>query len=154
MGRRPVFGDRPPAFVSRETGAAELDLSVDEWNLWVRSGYLPRPKNGKWWWPDIEARIDPQRPRADRTGCIYFIGFGPYVKIGFTLKPIWERLARLQTAAPEPLAVLAMRTGPQAEERCLQSRFSSYRTHGEWFRHEGDLAVYIQSLQAGDSGHG
>jgi hypothetical protein len=34
-------GDRPPAYVSRETGAAELCISPETWDRWVKEGILP-----------------------------------------------------------------------------------------------------------------
>ena len=34
-------GDRTPAYVNRETGAAELQISPDTWDHWVKEGTLP-----------------------------------------------------------------------------------------------------------------
>jgi hypothetical protein len=34
-------GDRTPAYVDRETGAAELLISTDTWDQWVKDGRLP-----------------------------------------------------------------------------------------------------------------
>ena len=34
-------GDRTPAYVGRETGAAELQISPDTWDQWVKEGRLP-----------------------------------------------------------------------------------------------------------------
>lgn len=69
MGKRPVFGDRPPAFVSRETGAAELDFSVDTWDAMVAAGKLPPPlKTGiagttpRWRWTDVERALAGKPP--------------------------------------------------------------------------------------------
>ena len=36
-------GDRTPAYVDRETGAAELLISTDTWDQWVKEGRLPPP---------------------------------------------------------------------------------------------------------------
>jgi predicted DNA-binding transcriptional regulator AlpA len=62
--RRPVFGDRPPAYVSREQGAAELCLSADTWDAMVRNGQIPQPvKTGisgttpRWRWADVDAAL-------------------------------------------------------------------------------------------------
>jgi hypothetical protein len=154
MGRRPITDLRPPTFVSRETGAAELDMTVPEFTALVRARFLPRAKHGLWWWPDIDAAMDPTRPRAERTGCIYFLGLGSFVKIGFTLKPIHERIARLQTGAPERLVILGLQTGQKHEEAELHSRFGRYRSHGEWFQNEWPVAAYIASLPPVDIGHG
>lgn len=153
--RRPIVDARPPTFVSRETGAAELDFSVDTWDAMVAAGKLPPPiRDGLWWWPDIDRAIDPDRPHDLQVGYVYFIGFRDYVKIGFTSRPLNERMERLQTGAPEKLEVFATLLADRRTERELHGTFAAYRTHGEWFRCEGRLAVYIQSLQAVDSGHG
>jgi hypothetical protein len=36
-------GDRPPAYVDRETGAAELGISPATWDKWVEGGLIPAP---------------------------------------------------------------------------------------------------------------
>ena len=36
-------GDRTPAYVDRETGAADLRVSPDTWDQWVKEGRLPPP---------------------------------------------------------------------------------------------------------------
>lgn len=154
MGRRPITDIRPPVYASIDVAAAELDMSVAEFTALVRSRFFPRAKRGLWWWPDIEAAIEPDRPRADRTGCVYFVGFAEFVKIGFTLSPIEYRLARLQTGCPAPLEIFALRTGLIADEAELHGQFARYRAHGEWFRNEGPVAAYIASLPPVDIGHG
>lgn len=90
-------------------------------------------------------RPRPNRPyyaqRMPRNG-VYVIGFGVYVKIGFSLN-VDERIATLQTAVPEKLELLALLEGWEKEEREFHARFSTYRLRGEWFRREGDLATWI-----------
>lgn len=75
---------RTPAYVSREVGAAELCISPETWDAWVRSGTLPRPcpatdagGSPRWRWADVDAalcgqapdplasRPDPYMPRRD-----------------------------------------------------------------------------------------
>lgn len=70
MGRRPITDLRPPTFVSRETGAAELDFSVDTWDAMVAAGKLPPPlKTGiagttpRWRWKDVEAALGGDVPK-------------------------------------------------------------------------------------------
>jgi hypothetical protein len=52
---------RTPAFVDRETGAAELAISPTTWDKWVKEGVLPPPVPGlpepRWNWVDVQARI-------------------------------------------------------------------------------------------------
>lgn len=65
----PLRGDRTPAYVDRETGAAELRISADTWDQWVKEGRLPRPAPGfpestpRWRWADVDRSLngDPER---------------------------------------------------------------------------------------------
>ena len=68
------------------------------------------------------------------TGTVYFIQGGKFVKIGYTEQPVATRLAAIQTGCPYPLRVLATVPGDTYLERDLHRMFSSWRTHGEWFR--------------------
>lgn len=36
-------GDRTPKYVSRDVGAAELVISPDTWDQWVKEGRIPPP---------------------------------------------------------------------------------------------------------------
>jgi hypothetical protein len=55
--------DRTPKYVSRETGAAELEISPETWDRWVKSGRLPPPAPGfspdapRWRWEDVDAKL-------------------------------------------------------------------------------------------------
>jgi hypothetical protein len=55
--------DRTPRYVSRETGAAELEISPQTWDRWVKDGKLPPPAPGgspdapRWRWEDVDARL-------------------------------------------------------------------------------------------------
>ena len=54
---------RTPVFVSRDAGAAELLISPETWDKWVREGILPPPSPGfpastpRWKWTDVERRL-------------------------------------------------------------------------------------------------
>jgi hypothetical protein len=54
---------RTPAFVSREVGAAELGISPQSWDCWVRDGILPPPAPGfpastpRWRWLDVDRKL-------------------------------------------------------------------------------------------------
>lgn len=56
-------GDRTPAYVNRETGAAELQISPDTWDHWVKDGTLPpacdRFPTGtpRWRWEDVDRKL-------------------------------------------------------------------------------------------------
>jgi hypothetical protein len=54
---------RTPAYVDRETGAAELMISPGTWDQWVAEGRLPPPAPGfphgapRWRWEDVDMRL-------------------------------------------------------------------------------------------------
>jgi hypothetical protein len=56
-------GDRTPAYVNRETGAAELLISPDTWDQWVKEGHLPPPCDSfpagtpRWRWEDVDRKL-------------------------------------------------------------------------------------------------
>ena len=56
-------GDRTPAYVSRETGAAELQISPDTWDQWVKDGTLPAActafpaSTPRWRWEDVDRKL-------------------------------------------------------------------------------------------------
>ena len=56
-------GDRTPAYVDRETGAAELLISTDTWDQWVKEGRLPPPCDTfpsgtpRWRWEDVDRKL-------------------------------------------------------------------------------------------------
>jgi hypothetical protein len=63
-------GDRPPAFVDRETGAAELRISPETWDRWVAEGTLPASAPGfpegspRWRWEDVDKRLTGKVPET------------------------------------------------------------------------------------------
>lgn len=63
----PPRGDRPPAYVDRVTGAAELRISPDTWDEWVGAGILPKPHplgitgtTPRWRWADVDRKLSGQ----------------------------------------------------------------------------------------------
>lgn len=63
MARRPVQGDRPPAYPDKSTLAAELCVSEATVDDWTRKGMLPRPRrlagSVRWCWAEVEAKLTP-----------------------------------------------------------------------------------------------
>ena len=59
MGRRPIFGNRPPSYVSKATLAAELDMSESTIDAYVQRGLLPPPirfgGSVRWAWAEVMA---------------------------------------------------------------------------------------------------
>jgi hypothetical protein len=92
-------------------------------------------------------RESEQRMRAPKVrGYVYFIGGGDWIKIGFA-KNVSRRLEALRTTCPFPLTVLASLPGTAKRERELQNRFAAYRLSGEWFRFDGDLKAFVETLK-------
>jgi hypothetical protein len=57
-------GDRPPAYVDRETGAAECRISPATWDEWVAGGLIPPPNTRgiagttpRWRWEDVDRAL-------------------------------------------------------------------------------------------------
>jgi hypothetical protein len=91
-------------------------------------------------------------PGADQRPChVYFIGSGPYIKIGVAEDP--HMLLRvLQIAHPTPLELVAYfacvdRAAALKVEHQLHTHYASAHVSGEWFKlsHE-DLLAHIELL--------
>ena len=85
---------------------------------------------------------------------VYLITCGDQVKIGRSGDPK-KRLAQIQggnaclmesTLNPAEARLIYEMPGHATEETELHRRFRAYRTTGEWFRIEGELADYIRGL--------
>jgi len=65
----PLNGIRPPAYPSKATLAAELDISESTVDEWVRRGFLPKPirRGGsvRWCWAQVDASLMPQPEEGD-----------------------------------------------------------------------------------------
>jgi hypothetical protein len=90
-----------------------------------------------------------------RYGYVYFVeavGTGT-VKIGWcNYERLDRRIASLQTGCPHELKLLTYYSDSQAGEKHMHRWFFRYHVHGEWFRHEGELAKYIAELKALENG--
>lgn len=81
---------------------------------------------------------------------VYFIGAGPFCKIGYTGKEsATSRLSELQTASPYTLEILAECPGDLMLEGALHHRFRDCRVRGEWFSLTPELAGYIDDVRRG-----
>jgi hypothetical protein len=73
-------GDRTPAYVDRETGAAELLISPDTWDQWVKEGRLPPPcdtfpsSTPRWRWEDVDRKLSGQKAASAADGDAYLRG--------------------------------------------------------------------------------
>jgi hypothetical protein len=64
------------------------------------------------------------------------------LKVG-TTRDIKNRLAGLQTGAPEPLYLLGVMKGDAHIERLIHKKFEGIRMRGEWFRLTDDLVDFV-----------
>lgn len=87
----------------------------------------------------------PASPREARPAVVYFLKAGKRIKIG-TTRDLHTRISAIRNASPEPVELLATMPGSRDEEKDLHQRFSHLRTHGEWFRAEAELILFINSL--------
>lgn len=61
--------DITPIFVSRQTAAAMLEISVDTFDTWLRAGFIPPAKIDRgqivrWHWPSLEAHLAGEESRT------------------------------------------------------------------------------------------
>lgn len=96
-------------------------------------------------WADVE--IYEAGVFGPATGFVYFIGIGdPYVthvKVGFTRKNPFARMASLQTGCPFKMRMLGFLFGNEPMEAELHEVLSEYRKEGEWFEHSEYVARLI-----------
>jgi hypothetical protein len=75
-------GDRTPAYVDRETGAAELQVSPDTWDQWVKEGRLPRPCDTfpagtpRWRWEDVDRKLSCKQTADTNAAVLGAANFG------------------------------------------------------------------------------
>jgi hypothetical protein len=92
----------------------------------------------------LDAYIESLKPRGEMWGLVYVVGFGPYVKIGFTATRLWKRVSDLKIAMPEKPVVYGYFVGTMQTERETHKRFAEQRLEGEWFRNEGPVKDWIE----------
>lgn len=85
---------RTTAYVSRETGAAELQISPETWDKWVDLEILPAPAEGfpestpRWRWADVDAKLARKKdPAAESGGEIDDGGVAGAANMGGKRKP-------------------------------------------------------------------
>lgn len=81
---------------------------------------------------------------------VYFIQSGEYLKIGISTN-VTRRLAQLRQRMPHPAIVLHTTPGGTREERALHRRFRALHHTGEWFRYEGELVEFVESLRTSEA---
>jgi hypothetical protein len=75
-------GDRTPAYVDRETRAAELLISTDTWDQWVKEGRLPPPCDTfpsgtpRWRWEDLDRKLSGRKAADTDAALLGAANFG------------------------------------------------------------------------------
>jgi hypothetical protein len=85
----------------------------------------------------------PSSEKNQEPSFVYFIDAGTLIKIGVT-KNIERRFATLRTASPVQITLIGFIAGTEQKEKELHERFSSCRSHGEWFIKNDDLMNHIK----------
>lgn len=130
-------------WLNLDQAAAHLGLSIDDFNYYRLLNRIPAPINDGFWSP-ATLRLRTRAPLDERLSGIYVIQFMDFIKIGFS-SHLYHRLASLQVGLPLRMKIHRVIEGPgRKRERQLHRRFAQYRTQGEWYRHEGRLAAWVE----------
>jgi hypothetical protein len=90
------------------------------------------------------------KPKPDPK--VYFVRSSEgLIKIGFTTKPIEERLAQFRNISSGGAFLLATVPGSKQDESFLHRTFKKNKAHGEWFNPSPRLLKTIQKLKDGAS---
>ena len=134
----------PAAFLTRSEVEKVLLLRPGQFDRLVELGILPcalkRRDGDLWAWRAVKNNLI---ERLVPAGIVYVVGFGPYVKIGFTRDRVEWRVAELQVGCPETIQIIATINGGFSDEARLHRRFADIRLRGEWFKREGAVAAWI-----------
>jgi predicted phage terminase large subunit-like protein len=81
-------------------------------------------------------------------GRVYFMATRDrtLVKIGKTRSKDDIRFVRITGQSPVPIDLIAEIDGYTRVEKRIQDQFEAYRQHGEWFRFEGALKLFVEAI--------
>jgi hypothetical protein len=79
------------------------------------------------------------------TGFVYAIGDGERVKIGWSEDPI-RRLNKIRSDCPNEAHLLGLISATRMQEAEAHKLLAPWHIRGEWFRHEGAVAAFIDML--------
>lgn len=115
--------------------------------IWlVTKDYSPIGPDGKNPLEVVGLTTGPKKPERYFVYFIRAVGTN-LVKIGSAKHPRL-RLDNLQVGCPHRLVIeAAIISTPQESESTFHRRFSKYHHRGEWFKREGDLESFLDSLQ-------
>jgi hypothetical protein len=84
----------------------------------------------------------------EEPGRVYFLATRDrtLVKIGKTRSPGTTRYVKLAGQSPLPVDLIAEIDGYTRVEKRIHDQFAAYHQHGEWFRFEGALRLFIEAI--------
>jgi len=75
---------------------------------------------------------------------------GHLLKIGYTGGTVDKRLAEMQSGSPSELRKLVDIPGTLHLEHVIHRLLWAWHHRGEWFRYEGDVVLFVESLKGWD----
>jgi hypothetical protein len=137
----------PRRGLSRTEAAMYLGIGPEALDRFVAQGVIAKPRviGDSRIWDIRELNLNTDLSPAT-VGSVYVVGFDNYVKIGFSAN-VAVRIAQVQQGLPMPLTVYAtFENKTRRDELNLHAQFAPYRSFGEWFIKNGDLAEWIDEL--------
>ena len=80
------------------------------------------------------------------TGFCYAMLSGEAVKIGYSTNPR-ARASQVRCNTPADVDLVGYIPGTVEDERAIHARLSEWRISGEWFRLEGNVADFVESVR-------
>jgi predicted phage terminase large subunit-like protein len=84
----------------------------------------------------------------EEPGRVYFLATRDraFIKIGKTRSPGTTRYVKLAGQSPVPVDLIAEIDGYTRVEKRIQEQFRQYHAHGEWYRFEGSLKLFVEAI--------
>lgn len=71
------------------------------------------------------------------------------IKVGYTYGSVNKRLCTMQTGSPEKLELLlSVPNAGRYEESWIHRRFKETRIHGEWFKMDEEMKIFIRAIKS------
>lgn len=80
------------------------------------------------------------------TGFVYAMVSGDVVKIGYSTNPR-ARASQVRCNTPADIDLVGYIPGTVDDERAFHARLSEWRISGEWFRLEGAVVSFVESVR-------
>lgn len=87
----------------------------------------------------LRSRTEPTK----KTGTVYLAESDGLLKIGFTVRPVQERMRQLSSGRAADVTLIASFPGTFNDEHFTHLRFAEHRHRGEWFRDAAEIRDYF-----------